>query len=210
MLNHVDIYRILGWKFSYSSQNTMEQFLSSPKKICIAAHSTPYVDGIVLYYALKCFGINDPNIYVSSYCITPYLHKSCISIPSTGGFIKREQTELENKSTFCRVIFPSGGTITWKTGFYTLAKVLDAKIVVLGIDYCTRQVIVDSVIDTSRTFEETKQICITKLRKYESGPLCYLLRVLCNYGCETYMFDIKTMWNIRLCIIVFVLVFIVY
>jgi hypothetical protein len=210
MLNHVDIYKILGWKFSYSSQNTMEQFIQAPKKICIAAHSTPYIDGIVLYYALKYFGITDPNIYVSSYCITPYLHKSCISIPSTGRFIKREQTKLENKPTFCSVIFPSGGTITWKTGFYTLAKVLDAKIVILGIDYRTRQVIVDSVIDTSQTFEETKQICITKMRKYEAGPLCYLLRVLCNYGCETYVFDMKTMWNIRLCIIVFVLVCIIY
>ncbi len=210
MLNHVDIYKILGWKFSYSSQNTMEQFLQAPKKICIAAHSTPYIDGIILYYALKYFGINGPNIYVSSYCITPYLHKSCISIPSTGGFIKREQTELANNPTFCRVIFPSGGTITWKTGFYTLAKVLDAKIVILGIDYRTRQVIVDSVIDTSQTFEETKQLCITKMRKYEAGPLCYLLRVLCNYGCETYVFDMKTMWNIRLCIIVFVLVCIIY
>jgi hypothetical protein len=202
MPNHVDIYKILGWKFSYSSQNTMKQFLQAPKKICIAAHSTPYVDGIVLYYALKYFGINDPNIYVSSYCITPYLHKSCISIPSIGGFIKREQTELENKPTFCRVIFPSGGTITWKTGFYTLAKVLDAKIVILGIDYRTRQVIVDSVIDTSQTFEETKQICITRLRKYEAGPFCYLLRVLFNYGCETYMFDMKTIWILRLYIIV--------
>jgi hypothetical protein len=112
MLNHVDIYKILGWKFSYSSQNTMKQFLQAPKKICIAAHSTPYVDGIVLYYALKYFGINDPNIYVSSYCITPYLHKSCISIPSSKYWSSVFSTIISNGLVELSIIFYFKSSIT--------------------------------------------------------------------------------------------------
>jgi hypothetical protein len=195
---------MIVWKFSYSSQNTKTDFINAPRKICIAAHSTPYIDGIVLYNALKYFGEDNPIIYVSSYCISPYLVNWCMAISYEGGFIQSECTSLENTPTFCRVIFPSGGTVQWKTGFYVLAKILGAKIVILGIDYTTKRVIVDCVIDPllSLSFEETKNICITRLRKYEAGPLCYMLRVLCNYGCETYMFDMKTIWILRLYIIV--------
>jgi len=193
---------MLGWKFSYSSQNTKTDFINAPRKICIAAHSTPYFDGIVLYYALKYFGEKNPIIYVSSYCFTPYLHKSCMAIPSNSGFIKSECTSLEKLPTFCRIIFPSGGKVWWKTGFYVLAKILSAKIVIIGIDYKTRSVVIDSVIDPRlHTFEETKKICIDRLRNYEPGPFCYVLRVLCNYGCETYMFDMKTLWYLRISIL---------
>lgn len=192
---------MLGWKFSYSSQTVETDFINAPKKICIAAHSMPYFDIIVLYNALKYFGEQAPIIYVSSYCITPYLHKSCMSISGRGGFIKNECTVLDKLPTFCRVIFPSGGTIFWKTGFYVLAKILGAKIVILGIDYKTRDVIVDSVIDPMKSFEETTITCITRLRKYNPGPLCYLLRILFNYGCETYIYDIETIWYLRLSII---------
>jgi len=202
---------MLGWKFSYSSQNTKTDFINAPRKICIAAHSTPYFDGIVLYYALKYFGEQSPIIYVSSYCISPYLHKSCISIPGQGGFIKNECDALVKLPTFCRVIFPSGGKIYWKTGFYVLAEILGAKIVIIGIDYKTRSVVIDSVIDPRlHTFEETKKICINRLCNYEPGPFCYVLRVLCNYGCETYMFDVKTLWSIRLYMLLFVYCIIVY
>jgi len=180
---------MMSWKFSYSSQNTEVDFINAKRKICIAAHSTPYMDVIVLYNALKYLGENNPIIYVSSNCITPYLVKWCMSIPRNGGFIKSECMALENMHSFCRVIFPSGGTIRWKTGFYVLAKLLGAKIVILGIDYKTHSVIVDSVLDPLSSFEETKQTCITRLRKYEAGPFCYILRILFNYGCETYMFN---------------------
>jgi hypothetical protein len=198
---------MLGWKFSYSSQNTKTDFINAPRKICIAAHSTPYFDGIIVYNALKYFGIREPVMYIrvfSSY-ITPYLHKSCMAIPSNSGFIKNECVALEHIPEFCRLIFPSGGKIYWKTGFYVLAKILGAKIVIIGIDYKTRSVVIDSVIDPRlHTFEETKKICIDRLCNYEPGPFCYVLRVLCNYGCETYMFDVKTLWSIRLYILLFV------
>jgi len=195
---------MLDWKFSYSSEIVKTDFINAPRKICIAAHSTPYIDGIVLYNALKYLGEDNPIIYVSSYCISPYLVNWCMAIPTTGGFIKSECAALEKITTFCRAIFPSGGTVRWKTGFYILANILGAKIVIMGIDYKSRHVIVDSVLDPlhGSLFEETKQICITRLRKYEAGPFCYLLRVLFNYGCETYMFNLKTIWILRLYIIV--------
>ena len=208
------IFDISDWKFSYSCENTMQDFRNAPRKICIAAHSMPYFEGILLYHALTYLGLNsewnrscpgvlslNPVFYVSGLGISPYVYDWCMHIPNGGGFIKRECKSLENVYTFCRVMFPSGGNITWKTGFYILAKTLNAKIVIMGIDYKTKQVIIDSVIDPLDSFEKTKSICITRLRKYEAGPFCYILRVLCGYGCETYLFDEIHIWIFRCSVI---------
>jgi hypothetical protein len=37
------------WKFIYSTPDIEKEFINTPRKICIAAHSTPYFDGIILY-----------------------------------------------------------------------------------------------------------------------------------------------------------------
>ena len=100
--------------------------------------------------------------------------------------MNKELAVLSTKPTFCRIIFPSGGTIRWKTGFYILAKLLGAKIAIVGIDYATREVVIDSIIDPANTFEETKEICIARLRTYTPGPFWYILRRVLQYGCETY------------------------
>jgi len=175
------------WKFLYSTPELEKEFLNSPKKICVAAHSTPFFDGYILYKAFKCFGEKNPLLYARG--PSPYFPDWCIQITSKGGFVKNEILSLQHTAKFCRILFPSGGTITWKTGFYVLAKQLDAKIVVCGIDYTTNSVIVDSIISPLDTFQETKEFCISRLRKYAPGPLGFILRVLCNYGCETYKYN---------------------
>ena len=178
---------INNWKFIYSSPIIEREFINTPRKICIAAHTTPYFDGIIIYRALKYFGEDNPQAYVRGY--SPYFPKWCIPISNAGGFIKNEILSLQDTKKFCRIIFPSGGTVNWKTGFYVLAKELDAKIIIMGIDYSLQTVVVDSIISPLDTFEETKKICITQLRKYIPGPFCYILRVLCNYGCETHNYN---------------------
>ena len=184
---------INGWRFVFANSHVEKDFINTPKKICVAAHTTPYFDGIITYAALQHFGEENAIVYVRG--PSPYFPKWCKQIRWTGGFLQNECNELKNSAGFCRVIFPSGGTVKWKTGFYVLAKKLNAKIVILGIDFKTRQVVVDSVINPKETFEETKNICIYRLRQYEPGPFCFTMRVLCNYGCETYMYNI-----IQICI----------
>jgi hypothetical protein len=178
---------IHNWKFLYSTSELEKEFLNSPKKICVAAHSTPFFDGYILYKAFKSFGEKNPIVYARG--PSPYFPDWCIQITNKGGFVKNQILSLQNTANFCRILFPSGGTITWKTGFYVLAKEIDAKIVVCGIDYSTNRVIVDSIISPLDTFEETKEYCISRLCKYSPGPLGFILRVLCNYGCETYKYN---------------------
>ena len=152
----------------------------------MTAHSTPYFDGIILYKALQFLG--EKNLLVYPRGPSPYFPKWCRPTDNRGGF-KEEYNELQHTTNLCRVIFPSGGNVTWKTGFYVLAKKLNAKIVILGIDYKNYRVVVDSIVQPRKTFEETKDTCMKQLRKYEAGPCCYILRVLFNYGCETHRFD---------------------
>jgi hypothetical protein len=188
---------IYNWKFVYSTSKLEKEFLNTPKKICVAAHSTPFFDGYILYKAFKYFGENDPLVYARGPC--PYFPEWCIQIPKKckGGFVKKEILVLQNTPCFCRILFPSGGTVRWKTGFYVLAKQLDAKIIICGIDYDTNRVIIDSIIEPLDTFEETKELCISRLRKYSSGPLGFILRVLSNYGCETYKYNKEIIYFYR-------------
>ena len=179
------------WKLTFRSPDTREQFYNTPKLICISAHTTPYIDGILLYTTVV-LGMTrgeerantDIGIYIRTLGI--YTPKYCIELPKYSGFMNKELAVLSTKPTFCRIIFPSGGTIRWKTGFYILAKLLGAKIAIVGIDYATREVVIDSIIDPANTFEETKEICIARLRTYTPGPFWYILRRVLQYGCETY------------------------
>ncbi len=195
-----------GWKFVFAHPELEDEFKNAERKICVAAHSTPYFDGIISYNALKYFGENNLLVYVCG--PSPYFPEWCRRVDNNrGGFIRDECEELQNVPNFCRVIFPSGGTVEWKTGFYVLAQKLNAKIVILGIDYEKYSVVVDSIIQPRETFEETKNICLKKLRKYKAGPFCYILRVLFNYGCETYTYNIIQLYYCRGVCLLFILFF---
>ena len=192
VISFIGQYLAKSWKLTFRSPDIREQFYNTPKLICIAAHTTPYIDGILLYITVVLSMIRgeectntDIGIYIRT--IGVYTPTYFIEVPKSGGFINRELAELSDKSAFCRILFPSGGTIRWKTGFYILAKSLGAKIVIVGIDYATREVVIDSIIDPANTFEETKEICIARLRTYTPGPFWYILRRIFQYGCETYM-----------------------
>ena len=178
------------WNITFSSFKVKDAFVNTRKKICIAAHTTPFFDTIILNTLLQKLG-EIPMVYMKSISLLfPYIPEYGIEIHQ-GGFVNYEIDRLSKMSEFCHIIFPSGRTIRWKTGFYYLAKNLhkldnSTKIVVLGIDYTKQTIVVDSVIDPIESFEETKQFCITRLRQYSAGPFSYLLRIICNYGCETY------------------------
>ena len=132
MIQSLYNYLIKGWTFSYKSSDVENQFKHTNRMICISAHSTPFIDGILLHEALKYFGIYNHIFYVKGlFGFSPYWCKE-ITSPL---FLSNEIRLLNSKDSFCRVFFPSGGTIQWKTGFYVLAKETKATIIVIGIDY---------------------------------------------------------------------------
>ena len=194
------------WSISFSSPAVEESFRASTKKICIAAHSTPFLDGMILHAFLMRVGVPDHVFFVRGlFGMGPSWCKEIIN----GGFIANEIKELKNRENFCRVIFPSGGNVKWKTGFYALAKELEADVIILGLDYSNKRVVVDSFISNKITFEEARTEAIQRLQKYSAGPLCFSLRVLIGYGCMTYDVSWEKLLLIRL-FIVTVLIFIIF
>jgi len=185
----------------FSSEKVETEFRNTPRKICIAAHTVPFIDIFAIYYSNPVFLQLDTKIYVSpnSGYLT-YFFSWCIPVRH-GGFVSQEIERLSALPEFCRIIFPSGGTIDWKTGFYILARETGAKIVILGIDYFRGIIVVDSLLDPSHyeTYSEIKEITIQRLRAYPVRYECmfFLQSLGIPYGDETFPISILSIWTIR-------------
>lgn len=176
---------LFGWNVSFRDDNTKQQFLFSPKKICISAHSAPFIDGLLIHYALNQLYI--PHIIYSKYLFI-FTPSWCKDIPLfNNGFVKKESNTLNQLTLFCRVIFPSGGKIKWKSGFYHLAKNTNADLFVIGIDYKTKCVVIDSKLDINTSYENIKKQAIKILTRYKPSSLYMFLYKWFSYGCETYI-----------------------
>ena len=187
MLQELCLYFSRDWKFSFSSPDVAAQFAAADRMICISAHSTPFLDGMLLHVALQKFGVPNHIFYVRG--LFGFCPIWCKEISNVRGFIRSEIELLKSEASFCRMIFPSGGTVEWKSGFYALAKETKAIIIILGLDYKTKQVIVDSCLSTDEDFNIVKLKAVNQLKKYGAGPVYFIMRVLIGYGCLTY--DIK-------------------
>lgn len=118
----------------FKNYKMSKSFFSDNKKIIIANHTTPFFDGFWLhwiFYYLEHF------FYVSN--MFGFNNKNCRSICSPN-FIEKETNYLKSKDKFLAIIFPSGGQIKWKSGFYWLAKNLDCPIYLLNINYIDSQI----------------------------------------------------------------------
>ena len=173
---------IFGWKVIFNDENIKQLFVHSSKKVCISAHSTPFIDGLLIHYALDY--INIPHFIYSKYLFM-FAPLWCKEITLSGGFVKKEVKRLNQLHDFCCVIFPSGGKIKWKSGFYFLAKETNADIFVIGIDYKLKNIVIDSKLDMD-TLENVKNNAKKRLCKYSPGLLWLFLRNFIGYGCETY------------------------
>lgn len=103
------------------------------------------------------------------------------------GFVQREIELLSEVPQFTRVLFPSNGQVQWKTGFWVLAKELNAVVVLIGIDHFQKKVTIDSILPVTKNtpFEEIKFSALQRLRLY-SPHFMYLIWYECfGYGCET-------------------------
>jgi len=84
-------------------------FFSDNKKIIIANHSTPFLDGLWLHWI---FYYLDHFFYVSN--MFGFNNNNFRSICSPN-FIAKETDNLKSKGNFLAIIFPSGGQIKWKS-----------------------------------------------------------------------------------------------
>jgi hypothetical protein len=64
MIEWVCEYIFRGWKVSFSSPEIEKLFYNTPKKICISAHSAPFLDGIILHIALNRLNIYNHIFYI--------------------------------------------------------------------------------------------------------------------------------------------------
>ena len=204
-------YLIKGWKFSYRTPDVENQFKRTDRMICISAHSTPFLDGILLHESLKHFGIYRHLIYVKG--LFGFAPNWCKEI-TTPFFISNEIRILNSKDCFCRVFFPSDGTVQWKSGFYVLAKETNATIVVIGINYKTKNIQIDSCFSTDEDYFTIKSKSIIQLKKYEANSLYFLWRILFGYGCLTYDISLPFLQLNRICLfsssVIFLSYFMIY
>ena len=163
------LYFYRDWEYLFASQKVLDQFVSTKKMICISAHSTPLIDGILLHIALHKLGILNHIFYVRG--LFGFCPEWCKEISYGMGFIKGEIELLKYDECFCRVIFPSGGNVKWRTGFYILAKETKSTIIILGLDYNKKQIIIDSCLSTNEDFNTVKLKAIKRLKKYNPGPI---------------------------------------
>jgi len=199
-------------KLRFSCENVETEFRNTPRKICIAAHTVPFIDIFAIYYSSPVFLQLETKIYVSEH--SDYLAPWCIPV-KRGGFIQQEIGRLSALSEFCRILFPSGGTISWKTGFFILARETRAKIVVLGIDYFRREIVVDSLISLSPispSFQEIKEIIIQRLRAYPVRYECmfFLQSLGIPYGDETFPISVRSMYIARVLLFLSICFFLSY
>lgn len=173
------------WNVSFRNEKIKQQFLYSPRKICISSHSAPFIDGMLIHSALSHCNIS--HLIYSKYLsiFTPIWCKDIGQF--NHGFVQRESDILNRQKTFCRVIFPSGGRIKWKSGFYYLAKETNADIFIIGIDYKLKKVVIDSKLEMDTSFKNIKENAIKILSSYVPFPLYLFLYKSIGYGCETYI-----------------------
>lgn len=175
----------LNWPIVFSSKEVEIAFKQISRKVIIAAHTFPFIDGLILHNALV--RLETPHkIYTKGlFGLGP---KWCEEV-SNGGFVNREINKLKTLPQYCRGIFPSGGTVKWKTGFYNIARETNATVFLFGIDYKSTQIVVDCAFDPLKcNFHQIKGESTLRLRRFFPGPLYIPLWILFGYGDECYCY----------------------
>lgn len=96
-------------------------------------------------------------------------------------FIATETDYLKSKGHLLAIIFPSGGQIKWKSGFYWLAKNLDCPIYLVNINYIDSQIeFLDRIEIKKENYEDIKKnvkIFLKNLLKNRFGIILLVILV---------------------------------
>lgn len=174
---------MLKWSVIFSSKEIEYVFKQTKRKFIIAAHTFPFIDGLILHNVLVQLKIHHKLYTKGLFGLGP---EWCEEV-SNGGFVNREINKLKLMPEYCRAMFPSGGTVKWKTGFYNIARNTNAIIFLFGIDYKSSQIVIDSIFDPLKCdFNHIKQESVFRLKKFSPAPLYIPLRLFFGYGDECY------------------------
>lgn len=137
---------ILGWKFLSSQQ--IKTLTSKTKTIYVYPHTShwDFIIGILYSFA-------QPEAFICSWGVMkpqPFRYfgkflRGCGFIPATRrednsqGFVATTTKQFKNKLAFNIFISPEGTRVAnpWRSGYYHLAREMDADICVAGLDYET-------------------------------------------------------------------------
>ena len=172
-----------NWTVIFNSDKIEIAYKQAKRKVIIAAHTFPFLDGLILHHALDQLKTPHKLYAKGLFGLGP---EWCEEV-SNGGFVSREINKLKLLPQYCRGIFPSGGTVKWKTGFYNIARSTNAIVFLFGIDYKHRQVVVDCTFDPLVCdFQQIKIHSHSRLKRFFPGQLYIPLRILFGYGDECY------------------------
>lgn len=191
-----------GWRAEFADDQVRASFTGTPRKVVISAHTAPFFDGIALHLGLEQLGV-EHTVYVRG--LGRLLCPAWCQEIGGRGFVGREVERLRALPAFCRALFPSGGRVSWKSGYHRIAKGTGAKVFVLGLDYGTRRVRVCSVIDPQITsLAESTERAVRELSGCRPGPFHVCLRVATGYGDMVFDAPLRTIRALRI-LAVFVL-----
>ena len=154
------------------------QFQSDKKKLIIANHTTPFIDAIWMHSVMDI-----PHFIYMAHCMD--YENDWIRAVKSPYFVKNESEYLQSLTSFCAILFPSGGAIDWKSGFYYLSKNTDAVVYLTTIDYCTRKItIVERYEPANYSWIEIKKECIEGIYSRVQTPIWSDFLHLFGYGDE--------------------------
>ena len=156
-------------------------FYCDDKKILICNHCTPFVDGLWLHNTLQSMKLE--HFIYTRYCFN--YESEWLRPIHCPGFVEREVKYLKSTHKCCAVIFPSGGTIHWKSGFYNLARFTNIPVYVVQLDYIDNQInIINRIIIADESFEDVKHHCISLYHSHNKTPVWSKILYFFGYGDE--------------------------
>ena len=160
----------------FLTEELEQSFYKDKKKLIIANHCTPFMDGILVHKTLDSINVN--HCIYAKYMFG-YSNKWIKSLPSVN-FVGKEIESIQPLQQYCGVLFPSGGEGEWKSGFYYLAKGLYIPIYVMYLDYVQNEITITGKIDVTEIcdFQMVKRICLHMMKGREKPWWTDYLRVI--------------------------------
>lgn len=146
----------------FMSDELRYRFFNDPKKLLVCNHCAPIIDGLWLHIALTVENVSH-YIYMG-HCFQ--YGNSWLKPIQSPHFIETEIRSIQRMKQCCPAIFPSGGAIKWKSGFYYIAKYADIPIYIVRLNYSLRKIeVIDRIkIENHNTFDEVKQHIFKRMR----------------------------------------------
>ena len=145
-----------------ASEELRFRFYNDPKKLLVCNHCAPIIDVLWLHIALTIESVSH-YIYLG-HCFQ--YENSWLKPIKSPHFVETEIRSIKQTNKCCPVIFPSGGTIKWKSGFYYIAKHADIPLYIVRLNYTVRkiEIIARVTVNDYNTYEEIKHNIIARIR----------------------------------------------